>query len=325
MKSQNLRLIGGTLFALLATPGHADMRTGEVAWQRGDYPTAVSEWRPLAIAGDPDAQLHMGQAYQLGRGVPVDLKMAEDWFRRSASQGNLDGKDSYGLILFQNGKRAEGLPYVEDAAGRGNPRAQYILGTALFNGDMIAKDWPRGYAMMLRASAAGIPAAKASLAEMDKFIPIDQRARGKALAGAFEAHANSETAAAEQTGNRTSILPSPAPAIGASPVIERKAAMAKPVKVAIFVPVPKPDKPMTTAPSGKWRIQLGAFADGSKAGSLWSGLHGRIPVLAPYQSYVVKAGPMTRLQAGPLPSRSAADRLCAAIRSSKQPCLTVAP
>jgi cell division septation protein DedD len=308
---------------LIATPASADLKTGDIAWQSGDYATAITEWRPLAIAGDPDAQLHLGEAYQLGQGVPVDLKLAEDWFRRAADAGSAEGKDSYGLILFQNGKRAEGLPYIEDAAGRGNPRAQYILGTALYNGDMIAKDSPRAYAMMTRAAAAGIPAARNSLVEMDKYIPLDQRTRGKALAAAFEAHAN---VAAPGPGSP------PAPAIVAhrhssgTPLATSVPVVPKPAKPpkAVTVTVVKPAKP-AVVPSGKWRIQLGAFAEGSKASVLWTNLHSRIPALGPYQSYVVKAGPVTRLQAGPLISRIAADQLCAALRAPGQPCFPIAP
>jgi TPR repeat protein len=181
---------GIALAALAATPALADLKTGDIAWENGDAATAINEWRPEAIAGDPEAQVRLAQAYQIGRGVPVDLKLAEDWFHRAAQAGNAAGKDGYGLVLFQQGKRAEAMPYIEDAAGRGNPRAQYVLGIALYNGDMIAKDLPRAYAMMTRAAAAGVQAAKNTLVQMDTYIPVEQRTRGKALAAAFEAHAN---------------------------------------------------------------------------------------------------------------------------------------
>lgn len=296
------------LAALSATPALADLKSGDLAWQNGDSVMAVEEWRPLAIAGDPEAQIRLGQAYQLGRGVPLDLKLAEDWIRRSAQAGNAEARESYGLILFQNGKRAEGLPYIEDAAGHGNPRAQYILGIALFNGDMITKDLPRAYAMMLRASAAGIPAANDSLARMDKLIPLDARTRGKALAGAFAAHAGTPVTA-----------PTPAPVAVVAPP--------KPLKVA-KVTVPKPA--LQPAPGGKWRVQLAAMTgggptDGAKANALWTTLHNRIAALRPYQPLVVKVGPITRLQAGPLISSAAANTLCASVRAAKQPCIPIAP
>jgi uncharacterized protein len=127
-----------------AAPAHADVKDGVDAWEAGDYQKAVAEWRPLAVAGDPDAQFNLGQAYKLGRGVPSDLMQAESWYRRAAKQGHLQAEDNLGLILFTANKRAEAMPYILASAGRGEPRAQYVLGTAHFNGDFADKDWPRG-------------------------------------------------------------------------------------------------------------------------------------------------------------------------------------
>jgi hypothetical protein len=45
---------------------------------------AVAIWRPLAEKGDADAAFNLGQAYRLGRGVPLDLAQAQSWFDRAA-------------------------------------------------------------------------------------------------------------------------------------------------------------------------------------------------------------------------------------------------
>ena len=82
-----------------------------------------------------------------------------------------------GLILFQNGRRREAMPYIERAADGGDPRAQYVLGTALFNGDVVARDWPRAYALMSRAAADGLPPAVQQLQAMAQHLsPEDMRA-----------------------------------------------------------------------------------------------------------------------------------------------------
>src|SRR3546814_15469432 len=44
------------LASMLAAPALADVTDGVDAWQAGNYQAAVAEWRPLAIAGDADAQ-----------------------------------------------------------------------------------------------------------------------------------------------------------------------------------------------------------------------------------------------------------------------------
>lgn len=310
-----MKVVPFIVAAFLATPALADLKSGDLAWQNGDSLMAIEEWRPLAIAGDPEAQIRLGQAYQLGRGVPLDLKLAEDWIRRAAQGGNAEARDNYGLILFQNNKRAEGLPYVEEAAGRGNPRAQYILGIALYNGDMIAKDLPRAYAMMLRASAAGIPAAANALTEMDKLIPLPERNRGKALAGAFATHASAQA-------------PAPIPTAPPRPTIVQYPSTVIPKPAPRPTPAPAPAT--APAPGGKWRVQLAAMTDGAptntaKANALWTTLHNRIAALAPYRPTVVNVGPITRLQAGPLISSAAANQLCASLRTVKQACLPVAP
>ncbi|WP_428627073.1 SPOR domain-containing protein [Sphingopyxis sp.] len=176
--SLGLPLIAATM---LTAPAHADVKDGVDAWQRGDYQGAVAEWRPAALAGDADAQFNLGQAYKLGRGVPTDLAQAESWYRRAAKQGHLQAEDNLGLVLFTANRRDEAMPFIIRSAERGEPRAQYVLGTAFFNGDLAAQDWPRAYALTKRASDAGLGIASARLAQLDGLIPLDQRQRGLAM------------------------------------------------------------------------------------------------------------------------------------------------
>src|SRR5215210_2368167 len=73
-----------------ATPAAAQsVKAGVEAWQRTDYPAAVAIWRPLAESGNADAAFNLGQAYRLGRGVPLDLAVARSWFERAARKGHL--------------------------------------------------------------------------------------------------------------------------------------------------------------------------------------------------------------------------------------------
>ncbi len=103
----------------LALPAHADVKDGVDAWQAGDFAKAVAEWRPLALAGDADAQFNLGQAYKLGRGVPVDLVQAESWYRRAAKQGHLQAEDNLGLVIFTAGRQKEAMTYIIRSAERG--------------------------------------------------------------------------------------------------------------------------------------------------------------------------------------------------------------
>ncbi|MBB3859666.1 cell division protein FtsN [Novosphingobium hassiacum] len=176
----------GFALALAAAPASADVKTGVDAWSRGEYELAIKEWLGPAAKGDADAQFNMGQAYKLGKGVTLDMKRAEAWYRKAAAQGHVKAADTLGLVLFQQDRKTEALPFIQAAAERGEPRAQYILGIAHFNGDLVGKDWVRAYALMSRASAAGLEQATRSLATMDGIVPLEQRQLAMSLSAELE-------------------------------------------------------------------------------------------------------------------------------------------
>ncbi len=167
---------------LAAGPALADVKTGVDAWSRGDYALAVREWQGPAAAGDADAMFNLAQAYRLGRGVPTDARKAEALYARAAAAGHIKAADTYGLMLFQDGRREAALPYIQAAALRGDPRSQYLLGIAHFNGDIVPKDWVRAYALLTMANSQGLPQAASALAQMDESIPLVQRQQAAGLA-----------------------------------------------------------------------------------------------------------------------------------------------
>tara|TARA_R110001606_G_scaffold307606_3_gene454576 strand:+ start:4270 stop:5307 length:1038 start_codon:yes stop_codon:yes gene_type:complete len=325
-------LLGLALF-LVSAPAMADVKAGVDAWGRGDFQTAINEWRGPAEKGDADAQFNLAQAYKLGRGVPLDLGQAERWYKKAADQGHLQANDNYGLVLFQNNRRSEALPYLQASSERGEPRAQYVLGTGHFNGDFVEKDWIKAYALMTRASAQQLPQATTNLAQMDRYIPIEDRRRAIELAGQMEQDEKRVRTAqtgglrpAQSTGTVQTAqlppsrpaLPDPAPAPG-------------PITPGVtYAPTPKPvpaapattAAPVSVAASGDWRVQLGAFSDEIKAKNLWTKLEASVSVLAGLQPYLVNAGGITRLQAGPFTTRAQADSMCSRVKASGNDCIT---
>jgi cell division septation protein DedD len=333
-------LAAATMLSLVP-PAFADVKAGVDAWQQGDYDKAVTLWRPLAQAGDPDAQFNMGQAHKLGRGVKADMASAIDWYRKAAAQGHVRAEDNLGLLMFQQGDRAGALPYLQRSAARGEPRAQYIVGTALFNGDIAPKNWPRSYALMTRASAAGLAQATASLKQMDKYVSADQREQGLAMARDM---GQKEVAALAEANGRTSSAPvvreGPPPLATAAlppapdaekPALPKASAKAKPAAPKAVAAVQQPKTPAAKAPreaeapraatSGGWRVQLGAFSEEGRARALWNSLRGKVSGLSTYQLFLVKGGAVTKLQAGPLASNAEAARLCGAIKAAGADCM----
>lgn len=333
--------------AATAAPALADVRAGVEAWQRGDYRKAVEEWRPLAIAGDPDAQFNLGQAYKLGRGVPLDPGLAEQWFGKAAVQKHPQAEVNYGLALFQNGKRDEAAPWLEKAAMRGEPRAQLVYGTMLFNGDGVARDWVRAYALITRAAAAGIPKAAETQAQMDQYIDTDMRQKGIALARQYESQGSTTAAPLELAGSDRGVRPAELPPsqVGEDPtqlakprpgaakpprVATTKPSLPAPTAVATPTPTPRPAPPAEVARpvAGKgWRVQLGAFRDDGNARTLWATLRGRVGALAGVTPVFARSGALTRLQAGPFASSAEAARVCAAVKAGAPgtACVPVAP
>jgi hypothetical protein len=294
--------IGAILIATASVAAAQTVRPGEIkagvdAWERGDYQNAVTRWRPAAVAGDPDAQFNLGQAYKLGRGVPVDLALAESWFGKAAQQGHLQAQDNYGLALYTAGRKSEAAPWLEKSVARGEARGQLVLGTMLFNGDGVARNYPRAYALMTMASQKGLKSASETLAQMDQYItPADRQQALRLVAG----------------------TPAPATAVASKPqrTAPKPAVMARAAAPAAAKPAAARTAPSST---GSWRIQLGAFSQQGNAEALWGRLRGQLAGAKP--SYV-KVGAVTRLQAGGYASRVEAQRACTAARSS---CVVVAP
>ena len=76
------------------------------AYERGDYATALREWKPLAKQGNASAQFNLGMTYANGRGVPQDYKTAVKWYKLAAKQGLIDAQYTLG-VLYANG---QGVP-----------------------------------------------------------------------------------------------------------------------------------------------------------------------------------------------------------------------
>jgi|SRR5438270_9645501 len=279
-------LVAAIMAVAFAAPLRAQsVKAGIDAWQRADYAGAVAIWRPLAEKGDAQAAFNLGQAYRLGRGVPLDLGAAQVWYQRSAQSGSVDAQTNLGLLLFQNGNKTEGLKWLRQAAEQDDPRALLVYGTALYNGDGVSQDRMLGYADVSRSAAQGLEPAQETLAQLDKLMTSADRQKAIALAQAKARHA-------------------PPPPSTPKP---------RPVKVAtVRAPAPISTGPAAAPASGGWRIQLGAFSQRGAAEALYQRVSGK-PALAGRSPYYIASGPVTRLQVGPFASKGAAAAACNAV------------
>ena len=319
------------LFCLAAEPGRADVATGVEAWEAGDPMKALSEWRPLANRGNATAQFNMGQAYRFGRGVPADGAIARSWYEKAAQQGHQQAQAALGLLLYQSGERKTAIYWIRKAAERDNPRAQYVLAIAHFNGDGVARDWPRAHALMSRAAAAGIAEAAASLKQMDRHMLAAGKEKGAEMKPETAADDIPKAAPAPARLPRLPLEPAATadlrvlsvPASVPTPTALKAAAEPKPPREPTRVAAPA--RPPTAAPDRSWRVQLGAYGDETEARSRWGAIAGKIKALSGLTPSYERFGRFTRLRAGPLGGKADASRLCAAARASGQDCFVVSP
>lgn len=147
-----------TAAALLCAPVglHAQAATNQPR-QSPDSPAAIAALRNQAEAGDANAQVRLGFAYEHGIGVPRDVAQAISWYQKSAAQGNAHGEYSlgvmsrYGIGVQQD--YAQAVSLFQQAAGQGDRDAQNDLGTMYQTGQGVQQDYAQAIAWYQKAAA----------------------------------------------------------------------------------------------------------------------------------------------------------------------------
>ena len=114
------------------------------AYDRGEYGTALSEWRARAQAGEAKAQYNLALLYYRGQGVPKNLDLAVGWALKSANQGYPLAQYTVGIMY----SRGEGLEkddqqaarWIARAARQGLAIAQHDLGSLYGEGRGVPRD-----------------------------------------------------------------------------------------------------------------------------------------------------------------------------------------
>ncbi len=134
----------------LTAPGWAGMWEGNAAYKRGDYATALREWRPLAKQGSPRALFFLGHMYRYGRGVPHDDAEAVKWYSKGAEREHAGAQYNLG-VMYDKGlgvpqDYAKALFWYRMADAQGHGGAQYNLGLLHEKGRGVPQDYVRAYA-----------------------------------------------------------------------------------------------------------------------------------------------------------------------------------
>src|SRR5215467_5646768 len=144
---------------LFVAPVWAGWDEGFLAYERGDYETALKEFRPLAEQGIAIAQYSLGVMYDNGEGVVRDFREASRWYRSAAEQGYAAGQFHLAILYLRgNGvpqDYAEAAKWLKFAAERGNESAQTRLGELYLNGEGVAQNDVMAYTWLSLAAAQG--------------------------------------------------------------------------------------------------------------------------------------------------------------------------
>ncbi|MGQ0658280.1 MAG: SPOR domain-containing protein [Chromatiales bacterium] len=161
-------------FAFAGGPGAAaTFEDGRAAYLAKDYARALEILKPLAEAGDPQAQVTLGIMYDYGYGVDKDTAQAINWYKKAAAQGVPAVQHDLGVKYYrgQDVPRdlAEAAKWWRMAAESGLADSQYNLGYMYSRGlgveqsERDALDWYR------KAAAQNHMFAQYSLAVMYAF------------------------------------------------------------------------------------------------------------------------------------------------------------
>ena len=86
-----------------------------------------------ASQGYPPAQYTLGKLYKHGVGVVSNQALADAWFQLGVQQNYVPSKHEAALTADRKGKRSEALKLLREAAEKGFPSSQYLMGCVTTN------------------------------------------------------------------------------------------------------------------------------------------------------------------------------------------------
>ncbi len=134
------------LLALGAAPARsADSANAYSAFERGDYSTALSEFRARARKGDPYSQYNVAVFYaDDGLGVAKNYEESVKWYRKAAGQGHAEAQFRLSLMYIYgygvDANRTLARHWLQRAAEQGHRDAQHNLGFMYRAGRGVDRD-----------------------------------------------------------------------------------------------------------------------------------------------------------------------------------------
>lgn len=162
--------VSGLLILLAFQPGFAlsepvDQNSAEVVYKFQ---------LKLASRGHPDAQHKLGMLYETGRGVPLNVDFARQWYERAAAQ---DYKPAINRLVYldisKNGfsdKHKTWLDNISQEAKEDDGEAQFLLGQMYARGLATEQNLDTAIVLLRKASGNNIPGAEDELLRVEKIL-----------------------------------------------------------------------------------------------------------------------------------------------------------
>ena len=165
--------LGGEVWGELATIKAGQVGQGSptaINFNGLDMPITLQETLAKAQAGDAQAQLDLGLAYQTGRGVARDQAQGALWVRKAADQGNAAAQNRL-AIIYEHGSGvqtnyAQAMQLYRKAADQGFATAQANLGKMYEVGHGVPRDYAEALNWYSKAASQGNPAGEYRLGLM---------------------------------------------------------------------------------------------------------------------------------------------------------------
>jgi uncharacterized protein len=135
----------------------AGYQEGRDAFDRGDYSTALKEFKILAKQNDPRGQYALAVMYDLGEGVSQNSKEAVKYYRFAAEQGFADAQNNLG-VAYDQGEGVEkdfkeAMRWYLLAAERGNKNAPNNIGVLHMIGFGVPRSFEKAHTWFIIAGA----------------------------------------------------------------------------------------------------------------------------------------------------------------------------
>ena len=142
------------------------------------------EFRADAEAGDATAQFTLGNWYQRGTGVEIDLGAAVLWYTRAAEQGHADAQNSLGL-MYDHGTGvpeddAKAVEWFTRAAKQGNLPSLQNFGNMYWYGRGVAEDRKEAVRLYTKAAKGGLSFAQYTIGSLYRDGKGVRKSLGKA-------------------------------------------------------------------------------------------------------------------------------------------------